>query len=78
VPLDADGERRFEALRSWRRERARRDGLPPYVIAHDRSLRLVAREAPTTADALAAITGFGPAKAARYGTEVIAALAAAG
>lgn len=77
VPLDAAGEKLFEALRAWRLERARRDGLSPYIVAYDRSLRQVARERPATLEELQAIQGFGPAKATKYGPEVLEVLAKA-
>lgn len=77
VPLDAAGERLFEALRAWRLERARKDGLSPYIVAYDRSLRQVARDRPTTLEELQAVQGFGPAKALKYGPEVLEVLAKA-
>jgi ATP-dependent DNA helicase RecQ len=81
VPLDEDGERIFQALRAWRLERARADGLSPYIVAYDRTLRLVARERPRNLEALGAIQGVGAAKALKYGPElleVLAEVAAAG
>ena len=36
----------FEALRGWRRERAKEQGVPPYVIFHDSTLREVAARKP--------------------------------
>ena len=75
IPLDASGEKVFEALRAWRLERARRDGLSPYIVAYDRSLRQVARERPSTIEALQAIPGFGASKASKYGPELLEVLA---
>lgn len=77
IPLDAAGERVFEALRAWRLERARKDGLSPYIVAYDRSLRQVARERPTNLEGLQGIQGFGPAKAVKYGPELLEVLAKA-
>ena len=57
----------FDALRSWRLETARSAGVPPYVVASDRSLRDVARLRPLTRDDLLLAYGIGDAKAARYG-----------
>ncbi len=42
-PRPADAAR-FEALRTWRSERARADGVPAYVVAHDATLRAIADE----------------------------------
>ncbi|HUR25042.1 MAG TPA: HRDC domain-containing protein [Candidatus Thermoplasmatota archaeon] len=77
IPLDAAGEKVFEALRAWRLERARKDGLSPYIVAYDRSLRQVARERPASLEDLQGIQGFGPAKAIKYGPELLEVLAKA-
>lgn len=77
IPLDGEGEKVFEALRAWRLERARKDGLSPYIVAYDRSLRQVARERPQSLEDLQGIQGFGPAKAIKYGPELLEVLARA-
>jgi ATP-dependent DNA helicase RecQ len=61
----------FEALRAWRRERAAEQGLPPYVIFHDTTLAVIARQRPASADALAKISGVGQTKIERYGADVL-------
>ncbi len=63
------------ALRSWRRERAKMDGVPAYVIFHDRTLEEIARRRPERASELAAVPGIGPAKLDRYAADVLAVLA---
>ncbi|HUZ11760.1 MAG TPA: DNA helicase RecQ [Caulobacteraceae bacterium] len=65
----------FEALRAWRRDEARRQSVPPYVIFSDRTLAELSRERPTTPEALARISGVGQVKLGRYGAAVIAVLA---
>ncbi|HGG57241.1 MAG TPA: ATP-dependent DNA helicase RecQ, partial [Nannocystis exedens] len=65
--LDTAAMAVFEALRSHRLEVAKADGVPPYVVASDRSLRDVARLRPRTLDELKMAHGIGPAKADRYG-----------
>ncbi len=57
----------FEALRKYRRERAKEDGVPPYVVASDRTLRDVALLRPRTLDELGLAHGIGPAKLEKYG-----------
>ena len=64
------------ALKAWRRERAKGDGVPAYVVFHDKTLHEIARRLPGTRGELAAIPGIGPAKLDRYGDELLAALAA--
>ncbi len=65
------------ALRRWRRERARADGVPAYVVLHDRTLAALAHEPPTTRAELASIPGIGPAKLDRYGDDLLVTLARA-
>ncbi len=72
VSLDVDGERRFEALREWRRETAKTAGVPPYVVFHDRTLIAIAERNPADTEDLAEISGFGEKKLAQYGAEVLA------
>jgi ATP-dependent DNA helicase RecQ len=72
--LDAAERDVFEALRRYRLERARRDGVPPYHVASDRTLREIARLRPRDAAELAQAHGIGPAKIERYGAELLAIL----
>ncbi|MEO8618618.1 MAG: DNA helicase RecQ, partial [Sphingomicrobium sp.] len=55
----------FDALRAWRRDRAKEQGVPPYVIFHDSTLRAVAFTKPDTLSALSAIDGIGDTKLER-------------
>ncbi|MDQ3957964.1 MAG: ATP-dependent DNA helicase UvrD2 [Actinomycetota bacterium] len=64
----------YQALKAWRLERARRDGVPAYVIFHDTTLQEIAQASPSTVAQLAGISGVGPAKLERYGPEVLVTL----
>jgi ATP-dependent DNA helicase RecQ len=64
----------FEALRAWRRDRAKEQGVPPYVIFHDSTLRNVAASRPASLTALSAIDGIGDTKLERHGESLLAAL----
>ncbi len=64
-----------ERLRAWRLERARDDGVPPYVVFHDRVLHEIADARPATMGELAQIAGVGPSKLDRYGDDVLATVA---
>jgi DNA helicase-2/ATP-dependent DNA helicase PcrA len=64
-----------EALKAWRRDRARADGVPAYVVLHDSHLQGIAAERPTTLVRLARCPGIGPTKLERYGDEIIAVVA---
>jgi DNA helicase II / ATP-dependent DNA helicase PcrA len=66
----------FDRLKEWRRKRAQADGVPAYVVFHDRTLAEIAeRRCKDWAD-LAAVSGVGPAKLERYADEVLAIVAA--
>ncbi len=76
-PLDAIGERLFEALRAWRQETARDEGVPAYVVAHDRTLREIAVARPRNDAELALVWGLGPAKRERFGEGMLRVVAEA-
>jgi ATP-dependent DNA helicase RecQ len=71
TPLDTVGDAVFEALRAERLRLAQESGVPPYVVASDRSLRELARERPRSIDALLGIYGFGPARVERFGAALL-------
>ncbi|MGV9939942.1 DNA helicase RecQ [Streptomyces sp. NPDC003401] len=68
----------FEALRAWRAEQAREQGVPAYVIFHDATLREIATAWPTSVRELGGISGVGEKKLATYGEGVIGVLASLG
>ncbi len=73
--LDAVASARFERLKTLRRELAA--GKPAYVVFDNKTLAAIARNAPTTRQELARISGVGPAKLDKYGdafVELIATL----
>ncbi len=76
--LEEDARDLFEALRAWRLETAREAGVPPYVVASDRSLRDIAALRPAGLEALRTAHGIGPAKAEKYGTEILTIVREAG
>jgi len=62
----------WEALRTWRAERAKALGKPAFVVFDDKTLRLVAAKLPTSEAGLLAISGIGPLKLDSYGDELLA------
>jgi ATP-dependent DNA helicase RecQ len=72
--LPVAARQRFEALRAWRREQAARQGVPPYVIFHDRTLLEIAADNPATLGVLRTISGVGQGKLERYGAGVLSVL----
>jgi superfamily II DNA helicase RecQ len=67
---------RFEALRRWRNERARKDGKPAYVLFTNGQLLQIVRGRPGSHAALHAIDGIGEARVRDYADEVLAVLRA--
>jgi DNA helicase II / ATP-dependent DNA helicase PcrA len=67
----------FEALRAWRTAQARKEAMPPYVIAHDATLLAIAETRPRTMAGLRRVKGMGPAKLDKYGEELLAVIDAA-
>jgi superfamily II DNA helicase RecQ len=64
-------------LRAWRTARARREAMPPYVVAHDATLLAIAEARPRTMAGLRRVKGMGPAKLDKYGEELLAVIEAA-
>ena len=73
---DAGDEALFQALRARRMALAKEQGVPPYVIFHDRTLVEIARVKPRRLPELGAIVGIGKAKLERYGDDVLAVVVA--
>ena len=67
----------FDALRAWRTERAREEKMPAYVVAYDETLASIAAARPASLAALERVKGIGPAKLDKYGTDILAIIAAA-
>lgn len=62
----------FDALRDLRRELAKEQGVPPYVIFHDATLREMAAIKPQDRHALSEITGVGARKLDAFGDAFLA------
>ncbi|KAA2256738.1 DNA helicase RecQ [Solihabitans fulvus] len=75
VDLPTEAVPVFEHLRTWRAATAKEQGVPAYVIFHDATLRQIASEAPASLDALGTISGVGENKLAKYGQQILDALA---
>ena len=69
--LTADDEALYEKLKAWRLDTAREENVPAFVILHDSVLREIARSRPRDKVALAAISGIGESKLARFGEAVV-------
>jgi ATP-dependent DNA helicase UvrD/PcrA len=61
----------FDRLKGWRRKRAQVDGVPAYLVFHDRTLAEIAERKPRDWADLAAVAGVGPTKLERYADEIL-------
>lgn len=62
----------FERLKQLRTELAEEEGVAPFLIFHDKTLKAIAGFKPETPAALLEIPGIGDMKAERYGRRVLA------
>jgi ribonuclease D len=60
------------ALRAWRTQQAKSQGIPPYIVFANKVLETIAEQRPATLVELEKISGVGPAKLEQYGAAVIA------
>ena len=67
LPFSGGLGRLWEALRQRRRSLAEAQGVPPYVIFHDATLREMVEQRPLDIAALGDISGVGRSKLERYG-----------
>ena len=72
-PVEAD-PLLAEYLREWRRNMARENKVPAYIILHDSTLEELCRQRPTNFAQLKQIPGIGEKKADVYGAEILQAL----
>jgi len=72
--VDAGDDDLLAALKAWRRDLARAQGVPPYLVFHDRTLVEIAARYPATREELSGVTGIGRAKLERHGDAVLALL----
>ncbi|GAC1381777.1 MAG: ATP-dependent DNA helicase UvrD2 [Marmoricola sp.] len=68
IPYDLE---LFEALKAWRRRRSDADSVPAYVVFSDATLEAIAERRPATPEGLLDVSGIGPGKLERYGSEVL-------
>lgn len=64
----------FATLRTLRKELAAEQGVPPYIVFSDVTLREMARDFPIDADQMSDISGVGMAKLEKYGNVFIEAI----
>jgi ATP-dependent DNA helicase RecQ len=73
IPMALPPDRQLvERLRQLRSELAEEEGVAPFLIFHDKTLKAIAGSKPETPAALLEIPGIGEMKAERYGRRVLA------
>lgn len=73
-PNTVESDLLFDRLRQLRKKIADSQGVPPYVIFHDSSLRLMAQSKPRSLEQFRQISGVGQSKVQQYGDIFIAAI----
>ena len=61
-----------DALRAWRLQRSRADGVPAYVVLSNATVAEIAAALPRNERELSAVSGIGPTKLERYGADILA------
>jgi ATP-dependent DNA helicase RecQ len=74
APTSPIDESLRDALRAWRRAKARQLGMPPYTLFWDRTLDELCRARPTSPEELLSIWGIGEQKRRLFGGELLAIL----
>jgi DNA helicase-2/ATP-dependent DNA helicase PcrA len=69
--LSAADDPLLARLIDWRRERARSDGVPAYVVADNKTLAAIAAQRPASEGELLGVPGIGPHKAEAYGPDIL-------
>jgi ATP-dependent DNA helicase RecQ len=70
--VPAELEPLWQALRDCRKKLAEQQGIAPFMVFHDATLRLMAVEQPTTTHELLQISGVGQSKLNNYGDAFLA------
>ena len=68
-------EHTMEQLKQWRKTEAAEQGMPAYCVFTDATLIAIAEARPTSDRDLIKVQGLGPAKAGKYGEQVLAIIA---
>ena len=68
----------WEALRECRRQLADEQGIPPYIVFHDRTLQLICERRPHSVEEFASISGVGDRKCEKYADAFLAVVESSG
>jgi ribonuclease D len=71
---DETTQERYEALRQWRKDRAKKRGVESDVVLSNRALHVLARQNPTTSQAIRECEALNAWECQEYGDEIVALL----
>ena len=69
--LDPDDRDLFDALRTWRSERAKKANAPAFVVCNDQTLSEITFRKPRTPAELLRVNGMGEIKVSKFGDEIL-------
>ncbi len=70
-PTQDESDPVFQALKKWRLSIAKAHDVPAFVVFNDKTLHAIANDRPTDKSSLLAVSGIGPAKAEKFGEDVL-------
>ena len=70
-PVRVADQALFDALRDYRKSQAEQQGVPPYVILHDKTLQELCRQRPQQLSQMQNIAGIGSKKLSLYGAALV-------
>lgn len=70
-PNAPSDEALFKTLKTWRLSKAKESGVPAFVVAHDSTLRAIARLQPRTRPELRNVPGWGEKRDTTWGDEIL-------
>ena len=77
APPVSESDPLYSRLKAWRTDRAKRDGVPAYMVFSDRTLKELVAALPRDRASLMRVRGVGPAKLGTLGPEVLTIINAA-
>jgi superfamily II DNA helicase RecQ len=71
TPLTGEQARSVAALKKWRADQAAQEGVPLYMVAHNKWLEEIVRMPVKTLDDLARVSGLGEWRVRKYGAKIL-------
>ena len=69
--LSGDSDRLVERLKSFRSDKAREKGIPPYCVFHNATVEELVKTKPRNRQELLEVKGIGPSNSESYGDEIL-------